>query len=100
MSLEDVTKRVKDAKNQNDTMQKIEAEENQKTGLRCDVVTLYNGGVHAVYRYKQFTDVRLVWAPELAVGFFGGDPDNFTYPRFNLDCSFFRVYEGGKAIES
>lgn len=100
MSIENVTERVKKAENPRSEMKRIESEEAQKSNLRCDVVTLYNGGVYALYRYKQYTDVRLVWAPELAVGFYGGDPDNFTYPRFNLDCSFFRVYENGKPIAS
>ena len=100
MSFADVTERVKAAKNPQAESERIAVEENQKTGLRCDVTKLYNGGVYMVYRFKQFTDVRLVWAPELAVGFYGGDPDNFTYPRFNLDCSFFRVYEAGKPIQS
>jgi len=77
-------------------MNTIEKESTDKTGLRSDVVTLYHGGLYHLYRYKKYTDVRLVFAPEQAVAFFGGDPDNFEYPRHDLDVSFLRVYEDGK----
>jgi len=76
-------------------MGQIEKESLDKTGLRSDVVTLYNGGLYHLYRYKKYTDVRLVFAPEKAIASFGGDVDNFEYPRMNLDVSFFRAYENG-----
>ena len=78
----------------------IERENKQKTGLRSDVVSLYQGGEYWLYQYKKYTDVRLVFAPEQQIAFFGGDPDNFTYPRFDLDMALFRVYENGKPLET
>ena len=77
-------------------MAAIEKESLDKTGQRSDVVTLYQGGLYHLYRYKKYTDVRLVFAPEASVGGFGGDVDNFEYPRFGFDVSFFRVYEKGQ----
>ena len=79
---------------------KIEKESTDKTGLRSDVITLYQGGEYWLYRYKKYTDIRLVFAPEQQIAFFGGDPDNFTYPRYDIDFALFRVYENGKAVES
>ncbi|MCE9530274.1 MAG: S46 family peptidase [Planctomycetes bacterium] len=76
----------------------IEKESTDKTGLRSDVVSLYQGSVYHLYRYKKYTDVRLVFAPEQAIASFGGDVDNFEFPRFNLDVSFFRVYEKEKPV--
>ena len=64
--------------------------------VRCDVVSLYHGGIYDLYRYKRYTDVRLVFAPEFAVAQFGGDPDNFNFPRFDFDIGLLRAYEGGK----
>ena len=75
---------------------KIEKSALDATGLRSDVVTLYGGGRYHLYQYKKYTDVRLVWAPESAIAFFGGDADNFEYPRFCLDACIFRVYENDK----
>jgi hypothetical protein len=76
-------------------MSQIEKDCATSTGQRCDVVTLYSGQVYNLYKYKKYTDVRLVFAPEFDAAFFGGDPDNFTYPRYDLDITFFRVYEDG-----
>jgi hypothetical protein len=107
VSIEDVTARVNAAvtaatdspeaeKQRRAVMNTIEEESFRKTGLRSDVVTLYQGGLYQLYRYKKYTDVRLVFAPEEDIAFFGGDPDNFEYPRYDLDICFFRVYEDGQ----
>jgi hypothetical protein len=107
VSIADVTDRVKAAvkpdmsaaeaeKARRAVMATIEKESFEKTGLRSDVVTLYQGGQYHLYRYKKYTDVRLVFSPEQQASHFGGDPDNFEFPRYCLDVSFFRVYENGK----
>jgi len=111
ISMEDVTARVQNAvKDISDPQKALEARKNvmaqitreseQKTGLRSDVVTLYQGGEYWLYRYKKYTDVRIVFAPEQQIAYFGGDPDNFTYPRYDLDMALFRVYENGKPLET
>ena len=81
---------------QRSAMSQVEKDCSVSTGLRCDVVTFYSGQVYNLYKYKKYTDVRLVFAPEFDIAFFGGDPDNFTYPRYDLDITFFRVYENDK----
>ncbi|HMP01583.1 MAG TPA: S46 family peptidase [Gemmatales bacterium] len=107
MSIEDVTDKVNAAAPKDlspgeafaarrKVMSEMEAEASKATGLRCEVVTLYQGGAYHLYCFKKYTDVRLVFAPEKDIAFFGGDPDNFEYPRYCLDVTFFRVYENDK----
>src|SRR5262249_28282575 len=95
-SIEDVTDRVQGAAKPDTSaddantarrkmMSTIEKESQDATGLKSEVVTLYQGGRYHLYRYKRYTDVRIVMAPEKGIAFFGGDPDNFEYPRFDLD---------------
>jgi hypothetical protein len=104
MQIEDVTARVDRAvtnksdpdvaaKQRQAAIATIEGESFTATGLRSDVITLFGGARYHLYRYKKYTDVRLVWAPETAAAFFGGDADNFEYPRYNLDATIMRVYE-------
>jgi hypothetical protein len=89
------------AKFREDIITKIEDREAKATGLEVSITALYNGGKYSLYGYKRYKDVRLVLAPEDQMGFFGGDPDNFTYPRYNLDFSFFRVYDdNGKPLKT
>ncbi|HXG01508.1 MAG TPA: S46 family peptidase, partial [Bacteroidota bacterium] len=78
----------------------VEKRYRDKTGLVCNVITFYNGGRYSLYGYKRYTDVRLVFAVETNVGYFGGDPDNFTYPRYDLDVAFYRVYEDNKPLKT
>ena len=107
VSIEDVTTRVNEAVKpdvsaadallaRRSVIAGIEKESKDKTGLRSDVVTLYQGGAYHLYRFKRYTDVRLVFAPEQQIAFYGGDPDNFEYPRFDLDICIFRAYENGQ----
>jgi hypothetical protein len=79
---------------------RISKDAKEATGLQADVVPLYQGGEYWLYCYKKYTDVRLVMAPEMRIAFFGGDPDNFTFPRHDIDMTFFRVYENGKPVKS
>jgi len=105
-SITDVTERLNTAtqgltgKQYNDTlkaeMSKIEKDCATSDQVRCDVVTLYQGGKYNLYKYRRFQDVRLVFAPEHAIAFFGGDPDNFEFPRYDLDVTFVRIYQDGK----
>ncbi|MEY3423006.1 MAG: hypothetical protein RIR48_3336, partial [Bacteroidota bacterium] len=106
-----VLKAIKDAKTDDqiaamrksalDSLQKIYSQKEGWKGLRLQMVTFYSGGKFSVYGYKRYSDIRLVWIPELDLGFFGGDPDNFTYPRYNLDATFWRAYdENGKPLNT
>jgi len=110
ISMEDVTKRVqasvKEGMSDADSLKsrqaeiaRIEKESLDKTGLRSNVIGLYQGGEYWLYRYKKYTDVRLVMAPERQAAYYGGDFDNFTYPRYDLDMAFFRVYENGEPLK-
>lgn len=95
-----ITDEAKALKMREAEMAAISRESKEKTGLRSDVVSLYQGGEYWLYTYKVYTDVRLVFAPEQQAAFYGGDPDNFTYPRYDLDMAVFRVYENGKPLHT
>lgn len=110
LKIENVTEKVKAAassstlpsesnKLRQAEMSAIEKSCSDRSGHRCDVVTLFSGGQYHLYEYQKFTDIRLVFAPEKAIAFFGGDIDNFTYPRWNLDIAFFRVYENNQPVK-
>lgn len=110
--IKDVTKEIQEAidlgkdeqekvANKSTKIAELQKKYKDDTGLEIQIVTLYNGGKYSLYGYKRYKDVRLVFAPETQLGFYGGDPDNFTYPRYALDCSFFRVYdEEGKPLKT
>src|ERR1035441_2275442 len=111
VGMQDVTARVQNAakgakgdagalKARDAEIAAIEKESKDKTGLRSDVVALYNGSEYWLYQYKAYTDVRLVFAPEQQAAFFGGDPDNFTYPRYDFDMALYRVYDNGKPLHT
>jgi Peptidase S46 len=111
MSIEDVTTRVNGAIKAGASdaeafaarraeISAIEGESLKATGLRSDVVTLYQGGQYNLYRYKKYTDVRVVFVPEFQAAFFGGDPDNFNFPRFNIDMALVRVYENDQPVKA
>jgi hypothetical protein len=106
LAIEDVTERIRAAVTAQDEVTQLEQRQaviaeiqsacETSDDLRCQVVRFYQGGMYSLYTYKRFTDVRLVMAPEGQAAFFGGDPDNFTYPRYDLDLTLYRVYENGE----
>jgi hypothetical protein len=109
--IKDVTEKVQSASIEGNTSEEkvageqrvidsLEAAEGKVTGLKIQVVKLFNGGKYSLYEYKRYNDVRLVFSPEASMGYFGGDYDNFTYPRYDLDCNFFRVYDNGKPLKT
>jgi hypothetical protein len=112
VQITDVTERVKaaiagkDGKAFSDALKSVEADIAKECvggngdTLRCDVVDLYHGGIYNLYKYRRYQDLRLVFAPEFAIAFFGGDPDNFEFPRYDLDVSFVRIYDNGKPLDS
>jgi hypothetical protein len=112
IDISDVTGRVKDAiagkdgKAFSDALKSVEADiakdctGGDNKNLRCDVVDLYHGGVYNLYKYRRYQDLRLVFAPEFAIAFVGGDLDNFEFPRYDLDVSFVRIYDNGKPLDS
>lgn len=107
-SIEDVTARIRaasraatataQAERRARVIDSLQTECQKGTGFQCQVVTLYQGGMYSLYRYKRYDDIRLVMAPEEGVAFFGGDPDNFTFPRYCLDVSLLRIYENGQPL--
>lgn len=110
LSIQDVTSEVQSAINMGttdeektkfkaDKIKELQEQNAAKTGLVYNVVTLYNGGKYSLYGYKRYKDIRLVLIPESALGLYGGDPDNYTYPRYSLDCTFWRAYEDGKPVK-
>ncbi len=110
IEMEDVTARVdaasrgarseeEAARLRDEETTRIDGECEASSGLRCQVVSLYHGGIYSLYKYKRYDDVRLVFAPENQAAAFGGDPDNFTYPRHDLDVTFLRAYENGQPVQ-
>lgn len=118
ISMKDVTAEVQEAFERGKTDEEKVAERNREIqklqkdaweeykksqpndSIYAQVVTFYNGGKYSLYIYKRYTDIRLVFAPQLIVAYFGGDYDNFTYPRYDLDVSLFRIYQDGKPLNT
>src|SRR4051794_13275836 len=103
VSFENVSARVQataSAEQKKAVSAEIEKDCTTKTGLKCEVISFYSGGEYWLYRFKKYTDLRIVFAPEEQISFFGGDYDNFTYPRYDLDITFLRAYENGKPADT
>ena len=108
VSIEDVTSRIRgqitadtpaeQVAQRDAAIESVRSACEQASGMRCQVVPLYNGGMYSLYTYRRFDDLRLVMAPELETAYFGGDSDNFTYPRYDVDVSFLRAYENGQPV--
>ena len=108
VSMDDVTAKIRSAVTASVTAKQVEQRDKAisdiqtscqaETHLVCEVVTFYQGGKYSLYRYKRYNDVRLVMAPEETISFFGGDPDNFTYPRYDIDVTLLRVYDNNQPM--
>jgi hypothetical protein len=100
--LESLTGKTGDVANKALNAKRAELEQScgSDASVRCDLVSLYHGGIYDLYRYKRYNDVRLVFAPEFSVAQFGGDPDNFNFPRYDFDIGLVRAYEGDKPVAS
>lgn len=111
MLIKDVTAEVQEAfdsgksdeekiKNREEKIKELENKYKEESGYSCKIYTFYNGGKYSLYGFKRYNDIRIVFAVETQMGFYGGDYDNFTYPRYDLDCAFFRAYdENGKPLK-
>ncbi|MEO8063442.1 MAG: S46 family peptidase [Pseudomonadota bacterium] len=82
------------------TLTQLESDCEAASKLKCETVTLYDGGQYWMYKYQRYTDLRIVFAPEAAIASFGGDPDNFQFPRWNIDMGVLRAYQDGKPVST
>jgi len=103
---DEITKAMQTGANDNEKannkelkIKELQEKYQHETGTICEFVSLFNGAKFSIYCYKRYTDIRLVFAPDMSIAYFGGDFDNFTFPRYNLDCTFFRAYENDKPLK-